>query len=82
MKNGSIFRIDYIGFKDEYPVILGKHFINLKSIPGYPCNSQDMEIHIASKGIHLEIIPIKEISKKAFTMFFNNVYYIMPLLHL
>ncbi|XP_029670053.1 uncharacterized protein LOC115239595, partial [Formica exsecta] len=36
LKDGSVFCIEYIGFKDEYPVILGKKCIDLRPIPGYP----------------------------------------------
>ncbi|KAL6418036.1 hypothetical protein ACFW04_011100 [Cataglyphis niger] len=82
LKNGFVFCIEYIGFKYENSVILGKKCIDLRPIPGYPCNSEDMQIHIASKGMHLEIIPVKQIDKKALQISFNKVYYIMPLLHL
>lgn len=82
LKDGSVFFIDFIGFKDKNPVIIGKKCIDLRPITGYPCNSQDMQIYIANKGIELQIIPVTEIQKKGFKVFFNNVCYIMPLLHL
>lgn len=82
LKDESVFCIEYIGFKYENPIILGKKSIDLRLISEYPYNSEDMQIHIASKGMHLEIIPVKQIDKKALQISLNNVYYIMPLLHL
>jgi len=83
LKDGSVFCIEYIGFKDKTPVILGKRLINLLPVPMYPHNSQNMNIHMAcNKEMHLQITSVAEIDTKALKIFFDNVYYVMPLLHL
>ncbi|KYN04656.1 hypothetical protein ALC62_04487 [Cyphomyrmex costatus] len=82
LKDGSVFSIKYIGMKDEIPVVLGRKYLDLQPIPIYPCNSQDMNIHRTSRHTHLDIIPVKEINTKAFRIIFDNVHYVMPLLHL
>jgi len=82
LKDGSVLCIKYIGFKDEIPIILGKKYTDLRSIAIYPCNSQNMSIHMSNGQTHdLEIIPVTQIDVKGFKFFFNGNYYMMPLLH-
>lgn len=82
LKDGSVFCIEYIGIKDKTPVVLGKRFADLLPIPIYPHNSQNMDIHMTKNLTHLEVIPASEICKKAFKVFYNGDYYVIPLLHL
>lgn len=45
LKNGSIFCIKYIGFKDKIPVVLGNKYIDLRPVSTYPRNFQDLNIY-------------------------------------
>lgn len=83
LKDGSVFCIKYIGFKDKIPIVLGNKYIDLQSILTYPCNSQNLDIHVSNgQTLDLEIVSVTEIHMKGFKVFFNGMYYIMPLLHL
>lgn len=83
LNDGSVFFVEYIGIKDKTLVILGKRFADLSPIPNiYPTNSQNMDIHMTKNFTHLEVIPASEICKKTFKIFYNSVYYVIPLLHL
>lgn len=83
LKDGSVFEVIHIGFKDKVSVVLGKKYIDLQSMPTYPCNSQNLNIHMFNgQTMDLEVIPVTEIYMKGFKMFFNKIYYVMPLLHL
>lgn len=83
LKDGSIFSINYLGLKDEYPIVLGTKYLNIRPIPMYPCNSQNMKIYITnSKTLDLETISAREIDNKGLEVFYNGYNYIMPLLHI
>lgn len=55
LKDGSVFCIKYIGFKDNVPVVLGNKYIDLRPVAAYPCNSQIMDIHM-SNGQTLDLL--------------------------
>lgn len=83
LKDGSVLCIKHIGFKNDIPVVLGNKYIDLRSIPTYPCNSQNLNIHMFNgETLNLEVVHLTEIYMKGFKVFFNNMYYVMPLLHL
>lgn len=82
LKDGSVFCIEYIDYKDNIPIVVGKKFCDLQSIAMYSCNSQDMNIHTATRQTSVEIVSATQIDAKAVKIFFNHMYYIMPLLHL
>lgn len=83
LKDRSVFCIRYIGFKNKAPVVLGNRYNELCPIATYPCNSQDMNIHVSNGQTQdLEVVPITQIDVKGFKAFFNGIYYILPLLHL
>ncbi|KYN02771.1 hypothetical protein ALC62_06406 [Cyphomyrmex costatus] len=82
LKDGSVFRIKYIGYKDKVRVVLGNKYIDLQPILTCPCNSQNMNIHMSNGQIQdLQIVPITQIATKGFEIFYNEMYYVMPLLH-
>jgi len=82
LKDGSIFSIQYLGLKDKNPIILGKKYLDLQSIPMYPCNFQNMNICISnSKALNMEIVSATEIDSKGLEVFYNKDHYIMSLLH-
>lgn len=82
LQDGSVFYIDYIGFKNKIPVIIGRKYMNLRPITMYPCNSQNIKIHVADSFHDAEVKAVKDIKEKAFRIIFNNLHYIMPMLHL
>lgn len=81
LRNGSIFCVEYIGYKNNMPIAVGRKYLDLRPVSMYPCNSQDLDIYIIDQLSNLEIISITEIEKKAFTIINYGVHYAMPLLH-
>lgn len=77
----QFFCIKYIGYQNKIPVIIGRKYINLRSVSMYLCNSQDMKIHISKELDNIEVKAVTEIKEKAFRMVINNQHYMMSLLH-
>lgn len=48
LKDGCVFSIKYIGFKDKVPIVLGNKYIDLHPVATYSCNSQDMNVHMCT----------------------------------
>jgi len=82
LKDGTVFCIEFIGFKNKIPIIIGRKYIHLRPVSIYLCNSQHMKIHMANEFHDVEVKDVKEIIGKAFRIIFNGSHYVMSLLHL
>lgn len=82
LKDGSVFVIEYICKNSNgNTVILGRTFIDCASVENYPVDSRDFDIFKATKLSELHERSIRDIKKKAFRMFFQNSFFIYPILH-
>ena len=78
----SVIIIKHICFHNGNAVILGKRYIDCISIENYPIDSSQLGIFKAKTLSHdLEEWSIKEVNKKVFRMFFNDLFYMFPILH-
>lgn len=84
LKDGSVFSIKHIGYKNNVAVVLGKKYC-LEPSPIYPFDSGHMKIFIGKKENNIQLIPGTDIhvkDVKAFRIIVDDVHYIMPILHL
>lgn len=79
--DGSIVLIDFICHKNNCPVIIGRQFINGKSMEDYPCDSRDIGIFKVKDLSTRKVWKIGDIDRKGFRIPYLQNYYVFPILH-
>lgn len=74
--------IEFISYFEQEPVIIGKRYIDCRSVENYPIDSALLGIFQATQLNNImEKWPVRTIKKKAFKFFFENSFYFYPLIH-
>lgn len=82
LSDKSIVVIQYICYRDGIPVIIGRKFINTRSIDNYPCDSRNLGIFEGRELSELETWNIDQIDRKGFIIPYKiGCVYIFPLIH-
>lgn len=82
LSNKSVVLIEHICYRDRIPVIIGRKFINTKSIPDYPCDSRTSDIFEGRELSESQTWVIDLVDRKGFVVSYNaDSVYIFPLIH-
>ncbi|KAJ8684966.1 hypothetical protein QAD02_020759 [Eretmocerus hayati] len=83
LDDGTIVAIDYMAYKDDDRIIIGKRFEEKKDISYYPVPSTShFSISIVSKlSTYVEFWKMSSIYRKAVTLVHGQTCYVIPLLH-
>ncbi|KYN14463.1 hypothetical protein ALC57_13335 [Trachymyrmex cornetzi] len=68
----SIVCISHIGYYREIPTIIDQKFMNISTLPNYPCNSGNLGIYVVTGLSALQMWPVSLIKNKAFQMDFGK----------